>query len=1407
MSIKTSLTIVSLGLALLLSLACGGGGSSSSADTSQVTMRLAGGKAGDTVQVMTLNGAEFTTATFNSAGTASIKVGGNHSLRLYFKVKGKNSETISLFETLVTRTEIREAQKANKTLEVTINSATTVVAQDLSSSELAAIYAQELSERTTVLKTSPSNEQTKALFAASTDLAGLLNSKYGMASLSDLDLTSVSSSKSSGLSLLAHKIKRHAILSGLALRSADNGLLTNAGWEAVLVANNAIDSATDPLVAAQTLSNAIKTNMPTTAKVTTSDFGAELQAYLGTGPDITNILAGLQSGDASGALSLIQSASTLGSQQNYGDLGWAALQKNDVLSAYKYFSAGAASTSASDNTLVMSAMTRIIVMGLKDSDAATAFRKAMNINYNYKTTASLSSTLSQADVALEKNTAYGSRKDLAGVASIEDIVSYVKNGFLVDVEASLAELKRVSSSLKVTVDPKYQGVDHKGKSLSTSPLMLDPLDVKALQGALLLAKAKAEYFLSQNLKIDGVNSTAANTLNTLYSATGEEMYDGKVTMAGNWMLSSGSSESFSQLGLLGKTLTFVGGYPGELDLEGLTNLDGTKVYASIEKWDSGRHGWLTWSNPIFSGKSYTHVVEFDLTVDPKLLTGVLTTGASDYVVHAVGTFKALNGASDWVFTLKHKVYGYGYSYYMTDSIYTARYEVSSGSLSLNTTNPKITEDQLASWLEKNPNFLTVTTAFAEKSRDSLKASAQILSSVLDSLQAIDPVATPRINNLLESQEDLAHSNGDYFTDAETDGVQDFLEGAVESLYGATTVNPAVFGHQLEKTSLDLSVFFKKNFREEALVNGKAIQVTNSSGNISYEADETELRSDLSGMLVSDNLFGVNLSTVGSSNIEKVFAEVGDRMFDWIEGTRVKVTKLEKVTGTMGGVRVLADGGGNIFSFCLMSSSTSANVEGVMVTPKYEDSTSGMGSLLVIKRNVKNEVLWKQQLAGGSDFFSTRADDDKDGSMYVSTAVNMASANVLFPGVAIDSMNHHCQLVKLDVNGSVVWAKLFASPYSDLQFSAQGNSVFVVSTANASSNVFSMGQTLPDTFNSSLLPSASSAISKPIVFKINKATGAIEAISDLGLSSSTSSVYLDLATADKIFVRDFNSGYKVSVFSANFDSSVSVGPIASDYISYDYNTLIYDENGNIYFFLKSQNASVSSRIDLNTSVSVTLDQGTSLLAKYNSAGELLNYKYYGWHKGGSVSWMVHFDGMIYIMGYASHNNPSQHPFSYGMGSMYSLRFIQAINVKSEAFGQELGCRYFSGSAYPSPIYSDAKGLRLAGATSNYGSYPFYVNGVYSYIYGSVYNLRFPFNWDKDVVDDNGGMMSQNKTTFVTNPVPMNRVSADWKIVDSKIVYTKPVIINQDEPAPQLPLDFNSNEPQKQRPNLGKPNFKW
>jgi OmcA/MtrC family decaheme c-type cytochrome len=272
-------SLLGLGLLALFALACGGGDSSPADTSSQATVLLAGGKTGDTVVAYDLNGTELSKAVFSS-NTVSFKAGTNYSLHLYLKVNGKSGEQVSLFETLVPRSELQEAQTSGNTLAITIDSATTVLCQDMTVAELSGIYTQEVSD----LATGSTKPRSKT-----SHLAVLLSTKYGLTKMSSLKLSSASALSTT----LNNKIKLHALLSVVAIRSAENGLLTKTGWETVLAAAKST-TVTDPFAAAEALAATIKTNMATTTKVTTADFDAALTSYFGTGSSVTTALDSVQ---------------------------------------------------------------------------------------------------------------------------------------------------------------------------------------------------------------------------------------------------------------------------------------------------------------------------------------------------------------------------------------------------------------------------------------------------------------------------------------------------------------------------------------------------------------------------------------------------------------------------------------------------------------------------------------------------------------------------------------------------------------------------------------------------------------------------------------------------------------------------------------------------------------------------------------------------------------------------------------------------------------------------------------------------------------------------------------------------------------------------------------------------------
>jgi hypothetical protein len=163
------------------------------------------------------------------------------------------------------------------------------------------------------------------------------------------------------------------------------------------------------------------------------------------------------------------------------------------------------------------------------------------------------------------------------------------------------------------------------------------------------------------------------------------------------------------------------------------------------------------------------------------------------------------------------------------------------------------------------------------------AAGNAINKLVDGLQAW-PVGTLRPYNIFEDMSDLKKDNNVLMTTAEIDGVELFGKGMLNSLYGASTVNPTVFGNGLTSGSFDASILFNKNIRDYAVVGGSFSKTTDASGNVEFVFDEAEGRVDLSGMLSSDTLFGTTLTSVGTGNIEDVFGSVSDNIDLWYKGT-------------------------------------------------------------------------------------------------------------------------------------------------------------------------------------------------------------------------------------------------------------------------------------------------------------------------------------------------------------------------------------------------------------------------------------------------------------------------------------------------------------------------------------------
>jgi len=958
--------LVALGL---ISLACGGGSSSESPSTSS-TIRVKGVSAGDTLKAYTLDGTMVDSSTVSSTGEGVLDVSSSdYSIRVVLEVDG-----VGLFESLLTTSDLNSSS-----INVTLNAATTVMAQELSSyysdifsyeeSEVAAADAAaaadsasndtDSSSALTLINSLPSNQKaftttvssvassnlgysanqsvdvaissTGALFVdnvsvsttpyqitdsgyqntvfwdtsslkyqvyisantlgsmsfesmtdssdygsfsvnffnlakprfanASQSLDAILSSMFGVTSM-----TSFSLSESSSLSSIAAKIEMYTYLSAMALRVADEGSLSSTGWALILTA---VDSAlaTSTTESAKDLADLIQSYLTPTTPLTTSDFGSEMLAFLGSSESVVSKLAALQSGDTVGTLSLLVGANgSLTSASALSDAE-AALVSENVLEAYQYAALAVSLDPTNDQARLVSALTRMITVGVKNNVKVKAFQEAANLEYTFVGNDALEDRL-DADEP-EEGTVYDSADTVVGLPTLAEINDFVENAYYADLMASIADLEAINlttfTGFDLTVE--MQGKDENNDNHASSDVEFDSLDVKSILASMYLLKAKTEHYLAHNLTVDGVNTTQAAMLDLVEDAMNEDpKLTGTSTLATTWVFDNSGTELSSSDPFLNGTYSFEGGFPGELFLTNITNDDGSPVELSVYEWDDGDQWWQIMFHGMMFDPSLNGNVTFEYAFSGE---ATKTYGGNVYHYKFDGGMVDISGEWRWTIEITNNVGLYSV-YHIT--------ETPTGSLAKSSTQSEITDATAQSWVNNNASFLTTTEAYLSKTRDSIIESAGVFNEVIDELQPLDSTnsSEDRLNNLVETPDDLEFDNMVPMSDVEIDSFQSFVGDVVNSLSGATSVDPTFLSSSMETTQVDLSFLFSLNTRDYA---------TNSSDQAILDdgeliEDEDEIESDLADTISSSaNLFGMT-ATVYGGNVSDLYADLGDYLDEW-----------------------------------------------------------------------------------------------------------------------------------------------------------------------------------------------------------------------------------------------------------------------------------------------------------------------------------------------------------------------------------------------------------------------------------------------------------------------------------------------------------------------------------------------
>jgi hypothetical protein len=338
---------------LLLAIACGGGGGGDeNASSDTANLRLAA-KAGDTLSVYSLSGNQIgSSVEFDSSGSASLTLSTNSSYILKLNIGGN-----ALLETIVTTTDFQNTTSSG--LNVAINGATTWATKK-------------------VMMTSSDN-------LTENNLTSMLTAASGLSSIYDLTLSTASSKLSSSD---LEEVKLYTLVNGMVIKSIDSGEF-NYSWESLsynMLSNFDAESTTSAetiLSNAKSLADTIRTQIPLSTTLTTDDFDSGLTSLLGTNADAKRMIAGIQAGDTSTTLSVLNSSSSNKSATELYELGVSALEAEDMLEAYQYFAASVTADPNNAESRFLLAMTRVLSLSLKGTRSAKDMLDIVNLEFDF----------------------------------------------------------------------------------------------------------------------------------------------------------------------------------------------------------------------------------------------------------------------------------------------------------------------------------------------------------------------------------------------------------------------------------------------------------------------------------------------------------------------------------------------------------------------------------------------------------------------------------------------------------------------------------------------------------------------------------------------------------------------------------------------------------------------------------------------------------------------------------------------------------------------------------------------------------------------------------------------------------------------------------------------------------------
>ncbi len=806
---------------LSLAIACGGGGGGSTSSTETVTkskVRMAGGKEGDSLIAYELSSGNLVGyATFDATGSTNISLNSGNTYILKYNLDG----------TEVLETIVRRADFTATSISVALNSATTWA-----------------------------THKVMALNPNETSIGSIFSNATGLTSIKDLTLSNAPSMLSANrleevrlFSLVSNMVitsMNESSFSGNWLSISDN-LLNSFEIESTASAETVLSSATE-------LADILRTEITLSSKIAYADLDDGLQAIIGSEAASKNILAGLQTGDASATLTSISLSNDTHTASELYQLGVTAMEDEDMLEAYQFFTAAVQANQGNEKARFLLATTRLMTLSMKGSREAKEFLELLDLDFDFLDNNHLFNDDGD-DIDSIDTTIYDDPDDITSIFSYNDLRDFVQDVLISEIELSISDLNQISGSAFTTdlvITPAMQGEideDEFGEdALPTSSILVDGIDARAVKAGLELLRVKLLYLLSHNFEIENENDSGTAMKDFLIQWA---YYDSLFLEGESTYSLSGTS--------IRTTFTFKSGYPDEILLTEDTP-DGDKNILDVEALDS-------------EGISNFHSFYSSLGISDPLymISGdlFLVSNGTNTLLNVGGAFEG-NTFDSFSLQVTESTDPDGDGNFTFSQSYTIDGTKSTGTLNLHSTYEPINGNKFLDFISADSTFATISGNYNELARTSFSNALTITIGVLESLQSELDSNTNRIDHIIDSLDNLERDDNSTFSMMEVNKFQTFLTGVNEALSTPSNVNPDFLVSDWTTQELDLRGAFSTNLRE---------MFVDGTGSVIAGSDRNPVTADI----VDETLQGeshvlgraINTGNTASNLYSKFFTNVDD----------------------------------------------------------------------------------------------------------------------------------------------------------------------------------------------------------------------------------------------------------------------------------------------------------------------------------------------------------------------------------------------------------------------------------------------------------------------------------------------------------------------------------------------------